>query len=85
MQRDSIKNYLCQVEDEGKKNGQFQTLEGPDINTLDNLPASQGGETGKRNETDESADIYACALRPVCVHDSINDKSKTIEKIGKRR
>jgi hypothetical protein len=49
------------------------------------LPTSQGRETGECHQTDESVDLYACALRPILVDDSINDESKTIEKIDKRR
>jgi hypothetical protein len=76
---------LHDIEDEGKKYGNFQSAEQPDIDALNILPASKRCETGECDQTDESVDIYARVLRPGLVDDSINDENKTIEKIDKRR
>jgi hypothetical protein len=83
--RSSIKGDQYGIEDEGKKYGNFHSLEQPDIDALDILPTCQGCETCKSHKTDESIDLNACAPRPVLVDDSINDESKTIEEIDKRR
>jgi hypothetical protein len=82
--QNSVKDHLRDVESEGKKYGNFHPAEQPDVDTMDILPASKRCETGECHQTDESVDLYARALRPVLVDDSINDENKTIEKIDKR-
>jgi hypothetical protein len=76
---------LCGIKDNGKKYGNPHSPEQPDIDTVNLLPTPQGCEAGKCHQADESVDLDAGALRPVLVDDSINDESKTVEKINKRR
>jgi hypothetical protein len=76
---------LRDIEDEGKEYGNFHSPEQPDIDALNILPASEGRETCECHQTGESVDLYARALWPVLVDNSINDENKTIEKIDKRR
>ena len=47
------------------------------------LPTSQGRETGKCHQTNESVDLNACVLWPVLVDNSINDESEPVEKVDK--
>lgn len=75
---------MCGIKDDGKEYGKPQSPEQPDIDAVNLLPTSQGCEARKCHEADESVDLYAGALRPVLVNDSINDESKTVEKIDKR-
>jgi hypothetical protein len=81
--RCSIKGDLRGIKDNGKKYGKPQSPEQPDIDAVNLLPTSKGCEAGKCHQADESVDLYACALRPVLVDDSINGESKTVEKIDK--
>jgi hypothetical protein len=76
---------LCGIKDNGKKYGNPHPPEQPDIDAVNLLPTSQGCETGKCDQADESVDLYAGTLRPVLVDDSIKDEGKTVEKIDKRR
>jgi len=76
---------LCGIKDNGKKYGKPHSPEQPNIDAVNLLPTSQGCEAGECHHADESADLYAGALRPVLVDDNINDESKTVEKIDKRR
>jgi len=76
---------LHHIQGEGENDGNLHPFERPDVDTLDIFPASQGGETGKCNKTNEGVDIYACARWPVLVDDGINDKCETVEQIGERR
>jgi hypothetical protein len=82
--RSSIKGDLCCIEAKGKKYGNFHSLEQPNVDTVYLLPTSQGRETRKCHQTDESVDLYARVLRPILVDDGIDDESKSIEKIDKR-
>jgi len=75
---------LRHIQDEGEKDGDFDSLKGPDFDTLDIFPASQGGKTGKCDKTDEGVDIYTRARWPILVDDSIYHKCETVEEIGKR-
>ena len=84
-QRNSVKDHLCVIEDQGKKYGNFQPSEQPNIDSLNIFPASNRCKTSECHQTDDSVDLDACARRPVLVDDSINDENKTIEKIDKRR
>lgn len=83
--QNSVKDDLDDIENEGKKYGNFHSAEQPDIDTLNILPAPKRCKTTECHQTDESVDLYARVLRPVLVDDSINDENKTIEKIDKRR
>lgn len=76
---------MCGIKDNGQKYGKPHPPEQPDIHAANLLPSSQGCETGECHEADESVDLYAGTLRPVLVDDSINDESKTVDKIDKRR
>lgn len=75
---------MCAVKDNGKKYGNLQSSEQPDIDAVNLLPTSQRCETGKCDQADECIDLHASALGPVLVDDSINEESKTVEKIDKR-
>ena len=83
--RGSIKGDLRGIKDNGKKYGKPHSPEQPDIDAVNLLPTSQGCEAGKRHQADEGVDLHAGALRPVLVNDNIDDESKTVEKIYKRR
>jgi hypothetical protein len=80
-----IKGDLCGIKDKGKKYGNSHPPEQPDIDAMNLLPTSQGCETGKGHQTNESVDLYAGVLWPILVEDSINDERETVEKIDKRR
>jgi hypothetical protein len=82
--RGSIKGDLCCIKENGEKYGKPQSPEQPDIDAVNLLPTSKGCEAGKCHQADESVDLNAGALRPVLVDNSINDESKTVEKIDKR-
>src|SRR6266850_3807955 len=83
--QNSIKDHLRDIEDEGEEYENFHSPEQPDVDALNILPASEGRETCECHQTDESVDLYARALWPVLVDDSINDENETIEEIDKRR
>ena len=76
---------MYHVKDKRKNDGNLHSLERPDVDTLDIFPASQSGEAGKRNETNEGVDVYAGARRPVLVDDGINDECESVEQIGEGR
>ena len=74
--------HLGNVDGERKRDGQPQTLQRPDLDTLHVFPRAHRRGTSVGHETHDCANLNPSHVRPLLLEHGVDDEDQTIREVG---